>query len=405
MRSVPDDIAVSLVRSLGAYIGATPTNELPGQLRRFKGFRQQTLATRHRADLLARLEHDALRRRLVTWLEEGNPSISKRDQEILRLACERPKGWRSDLEHHSRHKKAPPKGAEERVTELETQLERERGKVRKVREELKDSKEAARAAAAHERQTQAGLAAELKDAKRYAAAAEKKAAEARALADKAQLALERDRRKSRRTVEKAAGERDEARAELKKARRVIRELKARTRELEEGVARASKARRPATTKSSAEPRPERKRLSAPKGLFDDAPGSLAAWLQEEDVRLLVDGYNVSKSAGAYGDLDLGTQRERVLDGVARLARKNNVQATVVFDGSDVPPGTSRKKRGPVKVEYSRSDETADDHLVSLLERWPNVPVILVTSDRELQERAAARGATIVSSGQFLRMMR
>ncbi len=59
----------------------------------------------------------------------------------------------------------------------------------------------------------------------------------------------------------------------------------------------------------------------------------------------------------------------------------------------------------MKVEYSRADETADDHLVSLLERWPNVPVILVTSDRELQERAAARGATIASSGQFLRMMR
>ena len=402
MRSVPDDIAVSLVRSLGAYIGATPTNELPGQLRRFKGFRQQTLATRHRSDLLARLEHDALRRRLVTWLDEGNPSISKRDREILRLACERPKGWRSDLEHHSRHKKAPPKGAEERATDLEAQLERERAKVRKVRDELKAAKEATRAATARERQAQAGSAADLKDAKRQASAAEKKASEARAAADKAQLALERDRRKARRAGEKAAGERDDARAELKKARRVIRELKARVRELEEG---ASKARRPARTKPAPESPRDRTPLTAPKGLFDDAPESLAAWLQADGVRLLVDGYNVSKSAGAYGDLDLATQRERVLDGVARLARRNNVQATVVFDGSEVPPGTSRKKRGPVKVEYSRPDETADDHLVSLLERWPNVPVILVTSDRELQERAAARGATIASSGQFLRMMR
>ena len=402
MRSVPNDIAVSLVRSLGAYIGATPTNELPGQLRRFKGFRQQTLSTRHRADLLARLEHDALRRRLVTWLDEGNPSISKRDREILRLACERPKGWRSDLEHHSRDKKPPPKGAEEKVTDLEAQLERERAKVRKVRDELKAAKEAARAAAAQDRQAQAGSAAELKDARRRVAAAEKKAVEERAAADKAQLALERDRRKTRRAGEKAAGERDDARAELKKARRVIRELKARVRELEEG---ASKARRPARPKPAPESVRDRTPLSAPKGLFDEAPESLAAWLQEAEVRLLVDGYNVSKSAGAYGDLDLATQRERVLDGVARLARRNNVQATVVFDGSEVPPGTSRKKRGLVKVEYSRPDETADDHLVSLLERWPNVPVILVTSDKELQERAAARGATIASSAQFLRMMR
>lgn len=402
MRSVPDDIAISLVRSLGAYIGAIPASELPGPLRRFKGFRQQTLATRHRADLLARLEHDALRRRLVEWLDDGKPSISKRDKEILRLACERPKGWRTELEHHSRHKKAPPKGAEEKVVELEAQLERERAKVRKVREELKDVKESARAAAAGERLAHAELMTELQDMKKRVSAAERARTEAQITAEKAELALERDRRKNRRAGEKAASDRDDARAELKEVRRTVRELRSRVRELE---AEAARSRRSTRTKTTPVPPGKRSRLRAPKGLFDDAPESLAAWLQTDGVRLLVDGYNVSKSQGAYGELNLESQRERVVDGVARLARKRNVQATVVFDGSDVPPRTSRKKRGPVTVEYSSAAETADDHLVALLEKWPNVPVIVVTNDKELQGRAAAQGATIATSSQFMALIR
>nr|MBA2601688.1 NYN domain-containing protein [Actinomycetota bacterium] len=404
MRSVPDDIAISLARSLGAYIGATPAHELPGPLRRFKGFRQQTLATRHRADLLARLEHDALRRRLVDWLDDGKPSISKRDKEILRLACERPKGWRSELERHSRHKKAPPKGAEEKVVELEAQLERERAKVRKVREELKGVKESARAAAASERLVHAELMTDLQDMKKRVTAAERARTEAQAAAEKAELALERDRRKNRRAGEKAASDRDDARAELKEVRRTVRTLKTRIREVET-EAQVARARRSSRTKTTPAPPGKRSRLRAPKGLFDDAPESLAAWLQTEGVRLLVDGYNVSKAEGAYGELDLESQRERVVDGVARLARKKNVQATVVFDGSEVPPRTSRKKSGPVTVEYSSAAETADDHLVALLEKWPTVPVIVVTSDRELQERAAAQGATIATSSQFMVLIR
>ena len=95
MRSVPDDIAVSLVRSLGAYIGATPTNELPGQLRRFKGFRQQTLATRHRRRPAgaARARHpaqeagDMARRREPLDLEERprDPATRVRTTEGLEV--------------------------------------------------------------------------------------------------------------------------------------------------------------------------------------------------------------------------------------------------------------------------------------------------------------------------------
>jgi hypothetical protein len=44
-------------------------------------------------------------------------------------------------------------------------------------------------------------------------------------------------------------------------------------------------------------------------------------------------------------------------------------------------------------------------MVALLERLPPDPVILVTNDRELQERAAAHGATIATSDQLVSLIR
>jgi predicted RNA-binding protein with PIN domain len=143
----------------------------------------------------------------------------------------------------------------------------------------------------------------------------------------------------------------------------------------------------------------------PKGRLQDDPGTLEAWLDEPSVLLLVDGYNVTKSVGGFGELDLERQRDLLMDGVSRLARRKRVDATVVFDGSDVPPGTRRRARGRVRVEYSRPDETADDHLVALLEARPPDPVVLVTSDRELQGRAARLRATIATSPQLLALIR
>jgi rRNA-processing protein FCF1 len=71
----------------------------------------------------------------------------------------------------------------------------------------------------------------------------------------------------------------------------------------------------------------------------------------------------------------------------------------------VPPGTRRLERGAVAVEYSSPDEVADDHLVAMLEAAPAAPAVLVTNDRDLQERAGALGATIATSQQLLALIR
>ncbi|HEX2052073.1 MAG TPA: NYN domain-containing protein, partial [Actinomycetota bacterium] len=179
-------------------------------------------------------------------------------------------------------------------------------------------------------------------------------------------------------------------------------LERRIAELEAAAAPGTPAPAPAPARRA--PRPRRP-LRVPKGRFEDDPATLEAWLDRRSVHLLVDGYNVSKAEGGFGALELTEQRERVVDAVSRLARRFDVPATVVFDGSDVGPAPRRRPRSPVRVEYSRADETADDHLVALLERLPPDPVVVVTDDRELRARAATGGATVAATRQLLALAR
>jgi predicted RNA-binding protein with PIN domain len=123
------------------------------------------------------------------------------------------------------------------------------------------------------------------------------------------------------------------------------------------------------------------------------------------VRLLVDGYNVAKQEGAFKALSGEDQRARTLAEVDRLVRRHGVSTTVVFDGAEVAPGISRRRHGLAKVEYSRPPEIADDHLVALLASWPPGPVVVATSDKELQDRCRALGSTIATSEQLLAALR
>lgn len=142
-----------------------------------------------------------------------------------------------------------------------------------------------------------------------------------------------------------------------------------------------------------------------KGLTGEDPRTLEGWLKAKNLHVLVDGYNVTKSKGGFGDLELPKQRQRLVQELNSVARKRGVKVTIVFDGSHVPPGSARLAKGPAVVEYSRPDEIADDHLVALLEKLPAYPVLVVTDDRELRDRAARRGATIAGSKQLLALIR
>ena len=123
---------------------------------------------------------------------------------------------------------------------------------------------------------------------------------------------------------------------------------------------ASPRKRPAKPK-------ERKPLRVPKGRLDTDPATLKKWLSRDDVRLVVDGYNVAKAENAYGDLKLESQRERLVSELWRLVKMTGTQTLVVFDAQKVPGRRAKTTKPPLTIEWSNEDQIADDYIVARLQ--------------------------------------
>ncbi len=400
---LPDDIQASLVDSVGAYIRATPTQDLPGRLRRFKGWRPKALQGQ-RAELLPVLDDEVERKKILKWMSDGKVPVRGPEAELLRIACERVEGWEAELERRSKKPRSAPDVVP--PTSDAMVLEDERAKVRVAKDEARRARREGRAAADLERRRANDLTKEMAQVRERLVATEQAVTKLRAEAKATTESLDRERRRLTREVERVKRERDELKATLKEARREQRSLERHNKELERQLdRRPSSGAMPRPKKASSTVPADREPLPVPAGLFDDSPESLSAWLDAAHVTLLVDGYNVAKAEEAYGQLDLPAQRTRLVDEVDRLARRHGASATIVFDGAKIAPGLSRRRRHGVSVVYSKPPESADDHLVAMLEELPNHPVIVVTSDRELRDRVAEKGATLAYSAQLLALIR
>ena len=150
-------------------------------------------------------------------------------------------------------------------------------------------------------------------------------------------------------------------------------------------------------------RPRRRSpLAVPGGRGADDPETLAAWMGEDGVLVLVDGYNVTKHPQGFADRGLEDQRTLLLDLCRRLARRFGAEVTVVFDGGTVGPIPTRLPLGPVEVVFTDAGRSADDEIVARTNAAPpERPVVVVTSDNELRTRVTALGATITRSPALL----
>lgn len=127
-----------------------------------------------------------------------------------------------------------------------------------------------------------------------------------------------------------------------------------------------------------------------------SPALLEQYLTMPRARLVVDGYNVSKTAWPSSPLE--AQRIRLLNGLAPLVARTGVEATVVFDAasSSVRP-VVQVPRG-VKVVFSPEGVIADDVIRDLVAAEPEGRVlVVVTSDRALAEDVARAGARSASA--------
>jgi predicted RNA-binding protein with PIN domain len=400
VEQLPKNVEERLARALGAFIRDIPTIELPRELKRWRSFRPQAVASRS-GELVPALDDPKIRARVLKWLDD-KPPLKAPDARLLRVAATRDDGWEKDLASASvaKPKKTAVASQEEGLTD---RVERERKRALAARDDLRKVRDEARRDVLREKKAVA-------DALRQVAALERKldtttASLERARADirKGAESAGRERRRAKTETDKARAERDSARAQLREIRRENRELQRKVRELESKLARADSTSKSPRKPTSGRPR-KRRALKAPAGLLADSPGALRRWL-ESGARLLVDGYNVTKAEGGFGDLSLADQRDRLIDELTRLALRHSAEVTVVFDGANVAPGTARRSRRRVKVQYSKPPEIADDHLVALLKELPPDPVIVATNDRELQERVASEGATVATSDQLLALLR
>jgi predicted RNA-binding protein with PIN domain len=153
----------------------------------------------------------------------------------------------------------------------------------------------------------------------------------------------------------------------------------------------------------AEPVDETRTPTAAGALGPASPALLEQLLAMPRARLLVDGYNVSKTA--WGSSSLEAQRQRLLRGLAPVVARTGAETTVVFDAGRV---TSRPvvaaPRG-VKVVFSPVGVIADDVIRDLVAAEPQGrPVVVVSDDQEVARDARAAGARSVSSEALVALL-
>ncbi len=143
--------------------------------------------------------------------------------------------------------------------------------------------------------------------------------------------------------------------------------------------------------------------SAAGTLGPSSPMLLENYLALPRARLIIDGYNVSKSA--WADSSLEAQRIRLLAGIAPLVARTGAETTVVFDAAS---SESRPPVNPprgVKVIFSPMGMIADDVIRDLVGAEPEGRVVVVVStDQEVVADVRRSGARTVESAALIGLL-
>ncbi len=133
-------------------------------------------------------------------------------------------------------------------------------------------------------------------------------------------------------------------------------------------------------------------LELPAGVRPDDSAAID-WLVARDspAAVLVDGYNVSFLFGEHGFASAAA-RARVNDALGRLATLGpQLRVVVVYDSATGGFGDTAAGPAGVEVVFAAEDLLADDVLVERATS-ASLPVVVVSSDREVRENAEAGGA-------------
>lgn len=113
--------------------------------------------------------------------------------------------------------------------------------------------------------------------------------------------------------------------------------------------------------------------------------------------LILDGYNL---IGIQHD-NVEAERLRLVEALIEYRARSGHDITVVFDGwRGGGARASHQRQGGITVVYSPLGQKADELIIKMLGPHPE-QVIVVSSDREVQDRAWGAGSVPVDSERFL----
>ncbi len=366
LRALGNDAWARLVKALRGALDALDASAVTPELKRLRAAPTSALASGRNRDRVI----DALRAGL--WAATANRLDPARSEEIAALlrgeevpapSVAAPAGDRTSSEELRR--------AKERAREFQrTRDEAERraagAEARAVSAE--QARDAAEAGIRHLRERVEELEGELS------------------------AADERRQREVDRAARQQAGEVARLEEEVRRLRRADEERRARRRRRE--AAAAAPVSAPVAPPQD-EPRVVAGRPTRLPADLQPVTAEYAEALLTPGRWLFVDGYNVAKTHRSQ--LSPAEQRAWLLRVIQQVERRHGVDPVIFWDGTDRVAGSgSRFER------FSRGDVTADDEIEFAVAAAPeDVPITVVTDDRELRGRVRAYGVDVVGTAPFL----
>jgi predicted RNA-binding protein with PIN domain len=411
--ALSEPVRARVVALAADALGRLAPEHLPVPLKRVASFAPARRARLAGSQIAAVLESDdAFRERVAGQvraqsgavaeaLSRGEPPVTADPVDVAASAyLLRPEGWRELVcaaDEEARRLRRRVAELQEEAVQLRQrsreQVERVKAENAELRRKLGDVRTRLRDAERETETTQTSTTGRLRAADQAVAAAE---AEVRRL--RARVAALEDELGAVRRAERASKVEETVRARL-----LVETLVSAAQGLQRELGLPSPDRLPADT-VAAEEAEEGSRTSTGRGsLAVDDPTLLEELLRLPRAHLVVDGYNVSKTA--WPELPLERQRERLLTGAASLLARTGAEVTVVFDAAGtrnrpvVPP-----PRG-VRVLFSPFGVIADDVIRDLVAvEPPGRAVVVASSDQAVCRDVLTAGFRVVGAAALVQVL-
>lgn len=122
------------------------------------------------------------------------------------------------------------------------------------------------------------------------------------------------------------------------------------------------------------------------------------------MQWLIDGHNLIGHMPGLR-LDDPHDEEKLLQHLRRYRARTGHQIRVVFDAGPAYRPAQTKKQGGITVQFAPSGKTADQIIMRHLRNVKNAQaVMVVSSDRAVQQAAHHAGVRILNAGEFARQL-